>query len=870
MKRFLIKALAFVVILSVAVCPALAAFTPTANNLDPIPKGSDVIVRFAVGSDLHIGYGDSEAKLRNAYAAMKRIGGVDAFITAGDLTENGRADQLATYQSIVAENSEKLTVEVDGFSGKGAGTGAAVGTTISLMGNHECYNANVEADFKEQVGQELDMVYWLAGKVPVIKVSLQREDPAHSYSSFVSKHDFIKKSVEEVVATGYKGHIFLISHIGFEDTLFGAYEEGDRYDPATREFLENYPQIVHVSGHTHPTPLNPGVIDQSAGFTSVVTGTVGKFFRQSSDELYGSSITVFDVKKDGTTELYRVDLSTGKLIFGNERWILDSAQKPEDFIYFNDPAKATNPNAYALKGSAPTYGENVTIKIKDNGDFDSIDLTFTANAKPASDKNYDYVESYKVDLVPVNGGDTLTNHVYNDPSVPEGGDITAKIYGLEYDTEYEVYISAEGPFGKVSAPIKAKDTINIGMRENGNPDVKTMYYVDYSYGDSTDAKGHGGKLAAPTKLTTDETIGKMAATFTGRGVISYDFDYNDINTLRYAFSMEIYFKLTDTGPQQKLISLQETDVYLEVKNGILGVNFKASEEREAYTVCRVPVDANEWIHAVASYDGKNVRLYINGQLAAVEMISGGLACKAEPKTKRINIGAESMTTMNLAADSMINMFAVRVGAMTAEDAAAAYESVASSKAMAFADVSSGDWFYSTVGYAYNSGLMSGTSSTTFAPATQTSRAMIVQLLYNMEGRPAVDVSNNPFTDVPSTEWYAPAVLWAYQNGVTTGTSATTFSPDTLVTREQVAVFLYRYMKDYKKAEMADGADISSFPDADKISPYAGFAEAVAWANGVGIVTGKKNGDAVNLAPQDKAQRSETATMFARFHKAFVR
>ena len=70
--------------------------------------------------------------------------------------------------------------------------------------------------------------------------------------------------------------------------------------------------------------------------------------------------------------------------------------------------------------------------------------------------------------------------------------------------------------------------------------------------------------------------------------------------------------------------------------------------------------------------------------------------------------------------------------------------------------------------------------------------------------------------------------------------------------------------------MTEGADLSTFPDADKISPYAGFAEAVAWANGVGIVTGKKNGDAVNLAPLDKAQRSETATMFARFHKAFVR
>ena len=106
--------------------------------------------------------------------------------------------------------------------------------------------------------------------------------------------------------------------------------------------------------------------------------------------------------------------------------------------------------------------------------------------------------------------------------------------------------------------------------------------------------------------------------------------------------------------------------------------------------------------------------------------------------------------------------------------------------------------------------MNGSSATTFSPSVKTNRAMIVQMLYNLEGKPAVDKSNNPFTDVPDT-WYTDAVLWAYQSGVTTGTSATTFSPDALVTREQVAVFLYRYMRDYKKADMGEGADLSAFP-----------------------------------------------------------
>ena len=125
----------------------------------------------------------------------------------------------------------------------------------------------------------------------------------------------------------------------------------------------------------------------------------------------------------------------------------------------------------------------------------------------------------------------------------------------------------------------------------------------------------------------------------------------------------------------------------------------------------------------------------------------------------------------------------------------------------------------------------------------------------------------PFTDVADT-WYTDAVLWAYQSGVTTGTSATTFAPDALVTREQVAVFLYRYMRDYKKADLGDGADLSSYPDADTISPYTDFAPAMAWANANGIIGGKKNGSAVTLSPLDQAMRSEVAKMFVSFAKKY--
>ena len=395
--------------------------------------------------------------------------------------------------------------------------------------------------------------------------------------------------------------------------------------------------------------------------------------------------------------------------------------------------------------------------------------------------------------------------------------------------------------------------------------------MDYSLGSTDELKGHGGKIASAVKLVEDSDIGKMAADFRGMGINTYDFSNADMESLRYGFTLEAYFKLTANQEYQQIVHAVDAGIYLQVGEGTVSGGIHANAGDKSSTVCEIPAPVGEWVHLILTYDGKVATLYKNGELAASEAHPGGLSEAPEGEVGKITVGGYDTMLDNLAKDSRINMFALSQGTMTAEEARAAYESTtAKGKAFTFTDVKDSDWFYPTVQYAYQTGLMNGTSAELFAPATKTSRAMIVQMLYNMEGKPAVDTSNNPFTDVPSDAWYAPAVLWAYQNGVTTGSSATTFSPDALVTREQVAVFLYRFMKDYKGAEMSEGADISSFTDAGKISPYAGFAEAVSWANGAGIVTGKTSGDTVLLAPLDQAQRSETATMFARFHKLFVR
>ena len=183
----------------------------------------------------------------------------------------------------------------------------------------------------------------------------------------------------------------------------------------------------------------------------------------------------------------------------------------------------------------------------------------------------------------------------------------------------------------------------------------------------------------------------------------------------------------------------------------------------------------------------------------------------------------------------------------------------------FVDVNDSDWYYKWAYYAQANGLMKGTDAagTLFSPNATATRAMLVQILYNMEGAPEVEYAEK-FTDVAEDAWYAPAVIWASDAGITSGTSADTFSPDKALTREQLAVFLYRYLRDYKKVSPAAGTSPDSFTDAGEVSSYTDFREAISWALGEGILTGKSSPYGLRLAPADTAVRSEAAAMLARF------
>ena len=174
------------------------------------------------------------------------------------------------------------------------------------------------------------------------------------------------------------------------------------------------------------------------------------------------------------------------------------------------------------------------------------------------------------------------------------------------------------------------------------------------------------------------------------------------------------------------------------------------------------------------------------------------------------------------------------------------------------------WAHKGIDYCVRNRLMSGVGAGTFSPDTACTRAQIVKILYNLSGN-QTDYSYYylPFTDVAPGAWYYNAVAWAYCNDVTSGTSATMFTPNAAITRQQLVTFLYRYTVKYAPEFTGNAAPISAFPDAGSVANWA-YA-AMSWAVGNGLIQGNAHDNGLDyLDPNGSATRAQTATIIMRY------
>ena len=181
--------------------------------------------------------------------------------------------------------------------------------------------------------------------------------------------------------------------------------------------------------------------------------------------------------------------------------------------------------------------------------------------------------------------------------------------------------------------------------------------------------------------------------------------------------------------------------------------------------------------------------------------------------------------------------------------------------MNFTDVENGTWYTDAVEYVYHRGMMQGVGADLFDVYGNTSRAMLVTVLWRLEGEPAAD--GGSFVDVADGKWYTEAIRWASANGIVEGYGNGKFGPEDKITREQMVTILYRYAN-YKKydVKVTDGANILSFKDAVNVSAWA--KDAMLWAVDFDIIKGIEKSRVMTLSPSDNASRAQMATFLYRF------
>lgn len=189
----------------------------------------------------------------------------------------------------------------------------------------------------------------------------------------------------------------------------------------------------------------------------------------------------------------------------------------------------------------------------------------------------------------------------------------------------------------------------------------------------------------------------------------------------------------------------------------------------------------------------------------------------------------------------------------------AYANIYDVLALPYQDVQQSDWYYSAVSFAYYNGLMNGVADTLFDPNGTMTRAMLVTVLWRLDGGSAD--GSSPYTDVPEGTWYTDGVIWATENGIVNGVGNGKFDPNGTVTREQIATILYRYAA-YRGVDVSDRASLDLFTDAGAVSDYA--RAPMQWAVQTKLISGRLDHKQLYLAPQSGGTRAEVATILMRF------
>lgn len=658
----------------------------------------NIRARFIIGSDIHIPYYNSSEKLTRAltWFANALSPSPARICLVGDLVDSGVQGYYDTLNAVLDSSS---------FGRE---------SFVFCQGNHETYGVGVAAApalFELNLGQKPNKLMNVKG-VPIITMGPNTLNDGY----YVANHDFLEQSLDAITsdATYTKGSpILLLCHHSIPNTAYTSQEWNGDYGIGLGEdkdltiLMQQYPQIIHVSGHSHATIEDARSIDQSLGFTCIQDSTLGAYFeneRNNPHTMYdietgevssypayndeASQCLVLDVMADNTVQVTRYNLYP--LLTGGtpyqvyEPWVIDVP----GMIAASGDAGACAYMPGRTSSTAPQLPTSKTVTIQDAG-RDSLTVAFPAFSSGSS-SNLDMIHDYLIVLTPVDAsgtptGNALERRIFNDyyrsaevrhETTEEPW--TVKISNLAYETSYRIEIYAETSFAD-NGGMGISDVLQataFGTTGAAPTPPSAILDIDYRAGTVVDAMGHPEKLYGGG-LVEDNTIVEQGVVnvleVDGKGGYGYLLDADDYASFVNQSSTECYFKMIDVDSDQCVFSNQQgAGAGFEIENGNLGYWFNAEGGRVTPSTS---ISANTWVHAVATFDGDSVKLYTNGTLSSEKKAVGAMAV---PSPKRYIVGAdvdwngEADVDYACKAGTRIAFARIYPRCMTAEEVADAY------------------------------------------------------------------------------------------------------------------------------------------------------------------------------------------------------
>lgn len=667
-KRKLSGVLAAAMLVGVMPTTALAWDAPTNSWKEASRDG--VAARFFVGSDTHIGRNnDASKKLTNALSAFSQVDpNATGVLLAGDVTNNGTESEYDSLMSII--NESKL-----GKAGK-----------VKLsMGNHE-YHTGDMARFESKTEQNANQVIYYnqdqegdtvtesatAGDTLVATVIKLSADS--SGGDYTGQYDMVNTALKTSTSKNQNAPVIIIGHHGIPNTAYVTNEWKGTYG-AMVDLFKQYPQVIHISGHSHSTLEDARSIYQDDGYTAIQDGTIGAYFENESgkidqttgkdstypenDEIASQALRI-DVGTDGTVTIYRMNLTTGEYMYEDEPWTFNVSNK-SSLVY----------TKIRENSAAPAFAEDAQVTAT-SASGTAMTVKFPA-ATPATVSNTDMIHEYWITLTNTKTEEAVTKKVFADyyEASPKT-QWSVKIKDLTANTPYFVTVKAVTSFGIKSAGITTAAPITTGQGYQAVYPAQAILDVDFSKNATgADAKEHTLTTYGTPEFKEDSTLGRTVACFDGvDDGLRYAMTSDDYEKLTKNFTIELYYKPLDTENNNPMGNTQSSGFCFEQKSDTNTLQFWA-HIGGAYQKPEAAVVQGAWNHVVGTYDGQKVKIYLNGELQNTVSAAGELS---EPP-HYLFLGGDTTSggELEYQAHCQIALARVYTGTMTADDVKAAYQ-----------------------------------------------------------------------------------------------------------------------------------------------------------------------------------------------------